>query len=69
MLFVHGAKDDTIPIKYGYDLYEKKFGEDDRFTFKYYEDRDHDVLHVSEDVLDVALIVECVTFFDNAIAK
>lgn len=69
VMIVHGALDDTIPTKYGYDLYEKKFGEEDRFTFKYYEDRDHDVLHVEEDVLDVALIVECVAFFDAAIGK
>lgn len=69
VMIVHGAQDDTIPTKYGYDLYEKKFGEDDRFTFKRYEDRDHDVLHESEDVLDIALIVECVSFFDAAIAN
>ncbi len=68
VMIVHGEKDTTIPIEYGCALYEKKFGDDDRFTFKTYADRDHDLMHAEKDVLDVALIEEIVAFFDAAIA-
>lgn len=64
VMIVHGEKDTTILPKYGYDLYYEKYGNDDRFTFKKYKDRDHDLLHVEGRVLDPDLFDEIVEFFN-----
>lgn len=65
VMIVHGEKDDTIPIAYGYDTYFEKYGNDDRFTFKKYADRDHLVMDNAEGELDMELMAEVADFFDN----
>lgn len=67
VMIVHGEKDTTIPIAYGYDTYFEKYGDDDRFTFKKYEDRDHDVMKTADDKLDLELMAEVADFFDASI--
>ncbi len=68
VMIVHSEDDTTIPIGYGYDAYYKTYGNDPRFTFKRYTDRNHGVLQTSEGELDRALIEEIVRFFDESIA-
>lgn len=68
VMIVHGELDDTIPIGYGYDKYYKKYGSDDRFTFKKYEDRDHAVLTNAEGARDLELLSEIADFFDQSLA-
>lgn len=67
VMIVRGEKDDNILPKYGYDLYYEKYGNDSRFTFKSYPDRDHDVLHTADKTLDVNLFNEVVTFFNSCL--
>lgn len=67
VMIVHGEKDDNILPKYGYDLYFEKYGDSDRFTFKKYPDRDHDVLHTDDGKLDTELFNEIATFFDSCL--
>ena len=69
VMIVHGEKDDTIPIEYGYGTYYEKYGDNDRFTFKKYDDRDHGVMTDAEGKLDMELMAEVATFFDNNIGK
>lgn len=69
VMIVHGEQDDTIPIRYGYDTYFKKYGNDDRFTFKKYPDRDHSLLENEDGVRDFELMAEIVAFFDRSLAK
>ena len=68
VMIVHGELDDTIPIGYGYDKYYKKYGDDDRFTFKKYADRDHGVMTTADGELDLALMAEIAAFFDQSLA-
>ncbi len=42
VMIVHSADDTTVPIGYGYDLYEKTYGNNPRFTFVRFENRGHD---------------------------
>ena len=67
VMIVHGVKDDTIPIEYGYETYYEKYGEDERFVFKKYEDRDHHVLNYADGARDFELMAEVVEFFDNSL--
>lgn len=67
VMIVHGEKDTTIPISYGYDLYYETYGESERFTFKKYPDRDHDVMRDADEKHDMALMGEVVEFFNEAI--
>ena len=45
--------------------YYKKYGNDDRFTFKKYDDRDHGVMNLSDGKRDMELMAEVADFFDN----
>ena len=69
VMIVHGEEDDIIPIEYSYDTYYKKYGEDDRFIFKKYENRDHEVMTTESGKLDLALMDEVADFFDASIAS
>ena len=69
VMIVHGEQDDTIPIEYGYDTYYEKYGEDDRFVFKTYEDRDHEVMRDADGNHDMALMAEIAAFFDRHIGQ
>ena len=67
VMIVHGEKDTTIPISYGYELYYKVYGDSERFTFKKYPDRDHIVMRDADGNHDMALMGEVVEFFNAAI--
>jgi dipeptidyl aminopeptidase/acylaminoacyl peptidase len=69
IMIVHGELDDTIPIEYGYETYFKKHGENDRFIFKKYNDRDHEVMRDSDGNHDMALMTEIADFFDRSIGQ
>lgn len=64
VIIVHSEDDQTVPIEYGYEKYEKKYGDSDRFVFKKYTGRDHDLLVDSEGNLDIALFGEIADFYD-----
>ena len=64
VMVVHGELDNTISIKYGYDKYLKKYGDDPRFTFKKYDDRDHAIMWTEDGTADFDLLAEIVAFFD-----
>lgn len=68
VMIVHGQLDETIPIGYGYDMYHETYADDERFTFKKYDDRDHGVLENADGQRDFELIAEVVTFFDESIS-
>lgn len=67
IMIVHGEKDDTIPIYYGYDMYYEEYGEDERFVFKKYDDRTHDLLVDKDGELDAELFSEIADFFDESV--
>lgn len=67
IMIVHGEQDTTIPIEYGYGRYFEKYGECNRFVFKKYEDRDHDVIRDESGNHDMALFAEAAEFFDGCI--
>lgn len=69
VMIVHGELDDTIPIEYSYGTYYKKYGNDPRFVFKTYADRDHDLLVNEDKSLDLDLMAEVVAFFDRSLAE
>ena len=69
VMIVHGQQDDTIPIQYGYETYYEAYGENDRFVFKSYSDRDHEVMRTAEGVHDMALMQEVVDFFDRSLGN
>lgn len=69
VMIVHGEKDDTVPISYGYETYYKEYGNSDRFTFKKYEDRGHGLLVDESGTLDLSLMAEVVAFFDKSLAN
>ena len=64
VMIVHSDDDTTIPIEFGYETYIKKYENDERFTFKKYTGRDHALLTLEDETLDVALFEEIVEFFD-----
>lgn len=67
VMIVHSEDDTTIPIEYGYDTYYKKYKDNERFVFKKYENRNHDLLVSADDKLDKDLINEIIIFFDDYI--
>ena len=67
VMIVHGELDDTIPMAYGYDTYYEKYGDSDRFIFKKYDDRDHDVMRDESGKHDLALMAEVVKFFNESL--
>ena len=68
VLIIHGEKDDTIPMRYGYDAYMEEYGENPRFTFTKYEDRDHSLLDNADGTRDFELLENVVEFFDNSLS-
>jgi pimeloyl-ACP methyl ester carboxylesterase len=69
VMVVHGEQDETISISYGYEKYYKKYGNDPRFTFKKYDDRDHAIMWNEDGTADFELIGEIVDFFDANLQK
>ncbi len=67
VMIVHGNQDDTIPIEYGYETYYKTYGESERFVFKNYQDRDHEVMRDADGNHDMELMAEIADFFDRSI--
>lgn len=48
IMIVHSRDDETVPAKYGYDVFYEEFFENDRFEFVLYEDRGHNYLFYSD---------------------
>ena len=69
VMVVHGELDDTIPIEYGYETYYKEHGTDERFIFKIYADRDHELMRNADGVHDLLLMQEIVDFFDGSLVN
>ena len=69
VFIIHGEKDDTIPLQYGYETYYEKYAEDPRFTFKLFSDRDHSLLDNADGTRDLALMEEVAAFFDRSLAN
>ncbi len=69
VMIVHGAKDTVVPIEYGFDTYHKVYGNDERFVFKKYEDRDHGLMNKVDGSLDYELMTEIADFFDKSLEK
>lgn len=46
ILVTHSEDDETVPIKYGYDLYYEKYKNDPRFTFIRFKDKGHSYFFV-----------------------
>lgn len=67
VMIVHSMDDDTIPVKYGYEKYYKKYKDNDRFTFEEYNGRGHAIFNDENGNLDTELINKVVTFFDKNI--
>ena len=65
VMIVHGSLDHTVPMKYGYDLYFEKYSADDRFVFKNYKYRDHDLVRPYSRSLDDELMKEIAAFFEQ----
>lgn len=46
IMIVQGEDDEMIPLSYGYDFYQQKFGDDPRFTFLLLPGRGHEFLDI-----------------------
>lgn len=66
VMIVHGANDRTVPIEYGYDVFYEKYATDERFVFKKYEHRDHDIADLYKGTRDYELLGEIAAFFDQS---
>lgn len=69
VMVVHGAKDRTVPIEYGYEAFYQKYAQDERFVFLKYSDRDHDLLDVRKGVRDLELMDRIADFFDQTLLE
>ena len=49
VMIIHSADDDTVPIRFGYDIYYEKYQNDPRFHFLKYEDKGHSTILSSEE--------------------
>ena len=56
----------AVPIQYGYDAYFEKYGTDERFVFKKYKYRDHDLLRENRGKRNLELMAEIASFFDQS---
>jgi len=65
VMIVHSEDDTIVPIEYGYDLYYKKYKNNERFVFKKYTDRGHAIFQNQSHTLDAELLNDVVTFFDK----
>lgn len=69
VMIVHGKKDTVVPFEYGYGTYYEKYGDDERFTFKSYRSRGHDLSREPDGDPHVALLQAVVDFFDQSLAE
>lgn len=69
VMIVHGKRDDVVPFDYGYGTYYEKYGNDDRFTFKSYRSRGHDLSKEPDGDPHVALLQEVADFFDRSLTE
>ena len=64
VMIVHSADDDTVPIRYGYDIFYEEYKDDPRFTFVRYEDLGHNGFLYEENRDEFHKVV---VFFDEAL--
>ncbi len=51
VLIVHSSDDNTVPTRYGYDLFYNKLSNEERFSFLLYNDKGHTDLLYSNDAI------------------
>ena len=69
VMIVHGKRDTVVPFEYGYGTYYEKYGNDERFTFKSYRSRGHDLSKEPDGDPHVALLQSVVDFFDQSLTE
>jgi len=69
VLIAHGEKDDTVPIRCGYDTYAEKYARDPRFTFIKYQHYGHGLLHNAYGLRNWELIDAVASFFDSSLDR
>lgn len=52
VMIVQGGQDETVPQRYGYDIYLSKYGSSDRFTFEYRNNRGHTDVYYSQQAIE-----------------
>lgn len=67
VMIIHGAQDAVVPIRYGYETYFEKYKDDERFFFRKFPDRGHDIMKNSAGQLDLPLMEETAAFFDSSL--
>ena len=51
IMVIHSLDDDTVPKKYGYDIYYEKYKNSPRFKFIEYEDKGHSSIYCSKEAI------------------
>ena len=67
VMIVHGEKDTVVPIQYGLNAYLEKYRSDERFYFRKFPTRDHDVMKNAMGQLDLVLMEETAAFFEGSL--
>ena len=49
IMIIHGENDESVPIEYGYNMFYEKYHNDERFIFKYYDNRNHTNIYYDEE--------------------
>ena len=52
ILIAHSKDDTSVPTKYGYDIFNEKFGDSERFHYVLYEDKGHSDLYYSNEAIE-----------------
>ena len=52
ILVLHSEDDNVVPIEYGYDIYEEKFKDNERFKFMHFDDRGHNYVYHDTTYID-----------------
>ena len=64
-MIVRGTADTVVPMKCGYDLYDRTYENDPRFDFLRYAGRGHRIFTEYDKKLDENLMVRIVAFCDR----
>lgn len=67
IMIIHGRRDTTVPIAFGYEKYKELYAEDGRFSFIEYEDLDHTLIRNPDGSLNEELFFTAINFINEAI--
>ena len=67
VMIIHGRRDTTVPIAFGYEEYQRIYAEDERFSFVEYENLDHTLIRNPDGSLNEELFSTAVDFVNQAI--